>query len=182
MSLPRCRWWRVRERGHRPRLGLSAAAADATVRQAARLVSALAPTLRLMAAGDIDLWRASCLCRELADADPQGAAAVQDQVLPDARTKTARQLRERARRVLARIDPQALAERVARARTERGVWRRPGEPGVSDWLVTLPNEVSASCWAAVDALARRYRADGDTRNSTGPARTLWLTWSSGTPP
>jgi hypothetical protein len=30
-------------------------------------------------------------------------------------------------------------------------------------LVVLPNETAASCWAAVDELARRYRADGDAR-------------------
>lgn len=43
------------------------------------------------------------------------------------------------------------------------MWRRPGEPGVSEWLAVLPNETSAACWAAVDELARRYRADGDAR-------------------
>jgi hypothetical protein len=52
---------------------------------------------------------------------------------------------------------------VARSRDERGLWKRPGEPGVSEWLAVLPNETSAACWAAVDELARRYRADGDAR-------------------
>lgn len=67
------------------------------------------------------------------------------------------------RRALARLEPEALVERVRRSREERGLWRRPGEVGVSEWLAVLPNETSAACWAAVDELARRYRADGDAR-------------------
>lgn len=146
-----------------PGLGLSPAAADSKVGVAARMASVMGPTLRVMAAGDLDVWRATVLTRELADADPTTAAAVQEAVLQDAPTQTAGQIRARARRVLARIDPNALRERVARARDERGVWRRPGEPGVSEWQAVLPNETSALCWAAVDELARRYRADGDAR-------------------
>ena len=146
-----------------PRLGLSAAAADSKVGIAARMASVMGPTLRSMAAGELDAWRATVLTRELADADRETAAAVQDVVLPGAPNRTAGQLRARARRALAKIDPDALRERVTRSREERGLWRRPGEPGVSEWLAVLPNETSAACWAAVDALARRYRADGDAR-------------------
>ena len=146
-----------------PRLGLSAAAADSKVGIAARMASVMGPTLRSMAAGELDAWRATVLTRELADADRETAAAVQDVVLPGAPNRTAGQLRARARRALAKIDPDALRERVTRSREERGLWRRPGEPGVSEWLAVLPNETSAACWAAVDELARRYRADGDAR-------------------
>lgn len=146
-----------------PRLGLSAAGADREVGVSARLASRLAPTLGEMAAGELDEYRASVLVVELEDADPDVAAAVQHVVLPGAPTRTAAQLRVAARRALARLDPDSLRERVRRSREERGVWRRPGEPGVSEWLAVLPNETSAACWAAVDELARRYRADGDAR-------------------
>ncbi len=116
-----------------------------------------------MAAGELDEYRASVLVVELEDADPDVATAVQEVVLPGAPTRTAAQLRVAVRRALARLDPDSLRERVRRSREERGVWRRPGEPGVSEWLAVLPNETSAACWAAVDELARRYRADGDAR-------------------
>ena len=146
-----------------PRLGLSPAAADGKVGVAARMASVMVPTLHAMAAGDLDEWRASVLTRELADADLETAAAVQEVVLLGAPTQTAAQIRARARRALAQTDPAALIERVRRSRDERGLWRRPGQPGVSEWLAVLPNETSAACWAAVDELARRYRADGDAR-------------------
>jgi hypothetical protein len=146
-----------------PRLGLSPAGADRKVHLSARLASRFAPTLAVMAAGDLDDYRASVLVTELADAGPDVAAAVQDVVLPQAPTQTAAQLRAAVRRALARLDPEALRAKVEANRTERGLWKRPGEPGVSEWLAVLPNETSAACWAAVDELARRYRADGDAR-------------------
>ena len=146
-----------------PRLGLSPAAADRKVHLSARLASRFRPTLGVMAAGGLDDYRASVLVAELTDADPQVAAAVQEHVLPKAPGWTAAQLRAAARRALARLDPEALRQRVERNKAERGLWTRPGEPGVSEWLAVLPNETSAKCWAAVDELARRYRADGDVR-------------------
>ena len=123
----------------------------------------MAPTLRAMAAGELDDWRATVLTRELIDARPDTIVAVQDIVLPGAGGRTAAQIRAQARRALARLEPEALVERVRRSREERGLWRRPGEVGVSEWLAALPNETSAACWAAVDGSARRYRADGDAR-------------------
>lgn len=146
-----------------PRLALSPAGADRKVGISARLASRFAPTLELMAAGDLDEYRASVLVGELVDADPETVTAVQDRVLPKAPTLTAGQLRASVRRALARVDPDALRQKVVRNRAERGLWRRPGEVGTWEWLVVLPNETAAQCWAAVDELARRYRADGDAR-------------------
>ena len=146
-----------------PALGLSPAGADAKVRVAARLAGVMRGTLGAVAVGDLDEWRATVLVRELRDASPEVIAAVEEAVLPKAVRETAGQVRNRARRELAKVDPEVLAERVRRCREERGLWRRPGEPGVSEWLAVLPNETSAACWAAVDELARRYRADGDAR-------------------
>ncbi len=146
-----------------PRLGLSPAGADRKVALSARLAARFRPTLGLMAAGDLDDYRASVLVAELADAAPEVAAAVQARVLPRAPGWTAGQLRAAVRRALARLDPEALRRRVEANRAERGLWTRPGEPGVTEWLAVLPNETSARCWAAVDELARRYRADGDAR-------------------
>lgn len=76
-----------------PRLGLSAAGADRKVGVSARLASRFAPTLGLMAAGELDEYRASVLVVELEDADPDVATAVQEVVLPGAPTRTAAQLR-----------------------------------------------------------------------------------------
>ncbi|MDF2093833.1 DUF222 domain-containing protein [Knoellia sp. 3-2P3] len=131
-----------------PGLGLSPAGADRKVALSARLASRFVPTLAVMAAGDLDDYRASVLVAELADADVEVAAAVQEAVLPKAPGWTAAQLRAAVRRALARLDPDAVRRRVERNRAERGLWRRPGEPGVSEWLAVLPNETSAACWAA----------------------------------
>ena len=51
-------------------------------------------------------------------------------------------------------------ERAKRARAACGLRRWVEEPGVDRWEGTFPSEDAAQAWAAIDALARRYVADG----------------------
>jgi hypothetical protein len=67
-----------------PKLGLSPAGADRKVHLSARLASRFRPTLVVMAAGELDEYRASVLVSELMDAEPEVAAQVQDRVLAKA--------------------------------------------------------------------------------------------------
>ena len=78
-------------------------------------------------------------------------------------------LRRRCRRVLARISPDLLHQRAARARAESGLRRWADEPGVDRWEGTFPSEEAARAWAAIDALARQYVSDGVcSTHRTGP--------------
>ncbi|MGG5260427.1 HNH endonuclease signature motif containing protein [Phycicoccus avicenniae] len=69
-------------------------------------------------------------------------------------------LRRRARRLLARISPDLLRQRAVRAREASGLRRWVDEPGVDTWLGTFPSEEACTAWAAIDALAQQYVADG----------------------
>lgn len=151
-------------------LSVSAGYAEQRVRAAVRLAgdgaagsdshSGLGGLHAAMLAGRLDAYRAGVLADELEHAPApvrctvvaamEGFFGIEDGV----------HLRRRCRRVLARISPDLLHQRAARARAESGLRRWAEEPGVDRWEGTFPSEDAARAWAAIDALARRYRTDG----------------------
>ena len=113
-----------------------------------------------MVEGVLDGYRASVVADELAEAPPDVAAAVVQVLAPHLGLEPPAALRSRCRRALARISPDLLVERARRARERCGLRRWVEEPGVDRWEGTFPSERAAEGWAAVDALARRYVAEG----------------------
>ena len=112
-----------------------------------------------MAEGRIDGYRASVVADELELAPADVADAVVsalDAHLDD----DAPALRRRARRLLARISPDLLRQRAARARASTGLRRWVAEPGVDAWFGTFPSEDAARAWAAIDRLAHELVAAG----------------------
>ena len=91
---------------------------------------------------------------------PRLREAVVGVLAPHLGVETPVQLRRRCRRTLARISPDLLRQRAKRAREECGLRRWVDEPGVDRWEGTFPSEQAAEGWATVDALARRYVAEG----------------------
>ena len=143
-----------------PLLGLSPGSADRRVEVAAVLARKLPRTVAAMAAGRLDLWRASAIADELREAAPQTCAAVEDLIHPEVAEDTARAARARVRRALLHVDPDGLREKAAKARLERGVQQWASDlPGMTEWAVTLPAADAAKCWAAIDALAHRRHQD-----------------------
>ncbi len=113
-----------------------------------------------MAAGRLDAYRAGVVAEELAEAPSAVAEAVVGTLHASLGVDTAVQLRRRCRRAIARISPDLLRQRARRAREECGLRRWAEEPGVDRWEGTFPSEDAAEGWAAVDALAQRYVAEG----------------------
>jgi hypothetical protein len=113
-----------------------------------------------MRAGRLDAYRASVVAAELAEAPAEVARAVVAALEPYLGAEAAPGLRRRTRRLLARVCPDLLIQRAARARADTGLRRWVSEPGVDTWHGTFPTEDSATAWAAVDALAHRYVLDG----------------------
>src|SRR5450756_269342 len=71
---------------------------------------------------------------------------------------------KRVRRVLARIDADALRVKAAKERLERFVHAYPSHvPGLTTWVASLPSADSAACWAAIDDLAHQMHGDDPTR-------------------
>src|SRR5665647_420131 len=134
------------------------------VETAAALASRLPLTLAAMSAGDLDWWRASIIATELGEASGESCVAVEALIFPAVLSETAGAVTRRVRRVLARIDADAVRVKAAKERLERFVQAYPSRvPGLTTWVASLPAADSAACWAAIDGLAHRMRGDDPTR-------------------
>ena len=147
-----------------PMLAMGPVAAGRRVETAAALASRLPVTLAAMSAGDLDWWRATIIATELAEASGESCAAVEALILPAVLSESAGAVTKRVRRVLARIDADAVRLKAAKERLERFVQAYPSRvPGLTTWVASLPAADSAACWAAIDDLAHRMRGDDPTR-------------------
>jgi hypothetical protein len=113
-----------------------------------------------MAEGALDDYKSRCVAVELSDVPPELARTVVEALGEELALKSGPALRRRTREVLFRLSPDLLRERLRRARTAVGLRRWVGEPGTDSWGGSFPSERAATAWAAIDELARRYRAEG----------------------
>lgn len=167
--------WRVVDRGvgHvtewagddvAPMLGMAPSMATKRVHTAAKLAADLPVTLRAMADGWLDEFRAQIVAEESVLADREACAAVEEIIHPAVLGDTPGAVRRRVRKALASIDPEAVRQAAAKARVERHVRMREGQfPGMTDWFASLPAEDSAKCWAAIDELAHRMKSEDPGR-------------------
>jgi hypothetical protein len=147
-----------------PMLSMGPVAAGRKVETAAALASRLPLTLAAMSAGDLDPWRATIIATELGEAGRESCAAVEAQLFPAVLAEAPGALTRRVRRVLARVDADAVRVRAAKERLDRFVRAYPSHvPGMTTWVASLPAADSAACWAAIDDLAHRMRGDDPTR-------------------
>jgi hypothetical protein len=117
-----------------------------------------------MSTGDLDWWRATIIATELGEASLESCAAVEALIHPAVLSESAGAVTKRVRRVLARIDADAVRLKAAKERLERFVQAYPSRvPGLTTWVASLPAADSAACWAAIDDLAHRMRGDDPTR-------------------
>ena len=147
-----------------PMLAMGPVAAGRKVDTAASLASRLPATLAVMSAGSLDLWRATIIATELSEASREACAAVESLIYPALLSEAPGQVTKRVRRVLARIDADAVRVKAAKERLERFVKAYPSRvPGLTTWVASLPAADSAACWAAIDELAHRMHGDDPTR-------------------
>ena len=97
-----------------------------------------------MGEGRLDAYRAGVVAEELAAAPPQVRETVVTMLEGHFEVEDGAHLRRRCRRALARISPDLLRQRAARARAECGLRRWVAEPGVDRWEGTFPSEDAAT--------------------------------------
>ena len=147
-----------------PMLAMGSVAAGRKVDTAAVLASRLPVTLAAMSAGDLDSWRATIIATELAEACRESCAAVEASIFPAVLGEAPGAVTRRVRRVLARVDADAVRAKAAKERLDRFVHAYPSPvPGLTSWVASLPAAESAACWAAIDELAHQMRGDDPTR-------------------
>jgi hypothetical protein len=127
------------------------------------LTTRLPTTMAALDAGAIDQPTAEGLCRTTAQvADPGVVQAVEHQALgPNPATLTSGQIRARARRAVAELDPHH-ADRHTRATTQRRVTLVPQDDGMAGLWALLPAEDAVAIRDRLTALARDA-ASNDTR-------------------
>jgi hypothetical protein len=141
-------------------------AAQTRIHHAKRLRRMLPTTRRLFRSGAINEKQADAIVEATSGVtDPDLAGAVEDKVLtsPGALTKTAKELKRRARQALTRLDPEGEQDRARAAREEADVVFYPGEDGVAATVVEGPVEETLIVKSAADAYAASRKADGDPR-------------------
>ena len=126
-----------------------------------------------MTDGTLDGYRASVVAFELDYAPADVAHAVITALTPHL-GQDCTALRQRTRRLIARISPDLLRQRAQRARANTGLRRWVTEPGVDTWLGTFPSEDAATAWAAIDQHAHHLLTAG-TCTSIEQARGKALT-------
>ena len=147
-----------------PMLGLGPVAAGRRVQIAADLAAKLPATLAAMSAGELDWWRATIIATELCEASRESCGAVEALIYPVVLGEAAGAVTKRVRRVLARVDADALRVKAAKERLDRFVHAYPSHvPGLTTWVASLPAADSAACWGAIDDLAHRMHGDDPTR-------------------
>ena len=116
-----------------------------------------------MAAGRISEWQATLICRETACLDPElrreADARLVGRLVGLGDAGVARE----AARVVAELDPAAVAERAAKAAKDRRVTVRPAPDTMAYLTALLPAANAVSCYAALNAYATLAVGEGDAR-------------------
>ncbi len=135
-------------------LGISRLEALGEIALAQRLTHVLPDTLAALEAGRIDRGRAELIARATAVLPVDKARAVEAAVLAKAPGATRKQLGDRVRRAIARVDPDGEYRRHREANTERRVSIRSLEDGMASlWFYGSAPEIEAA-WQMADRLAR----------------------------
>ena len=111
-------------------LAMGPVAAGRKVEVAAALASRLPVTLAAMSAGDLDIWRATIIATELCAAGRASCAGVEALIFPAVLGEAPGAVTRRVRRVLGRVDGDALRIKAAKERLDRFVHAFPSQvPG-----------------------------------------------------
>ncbi|MDP9392779.1 MAG: 13E12 repeat family protein, partial [Actinomycetota bacterium] len=145
-------------------LTLSPNAARSRLHVATTLAGPRAATMRLLADGQIDYYRAVCVVTALDRVEDPVADAVEAKVLPTAAGRTATQLKTALRRAIATVDPAGMTKRHVAAAAQRDVTLSPAEDGMAWVNLYAPADAAMAVYSAADGLARTARREpGETR-------------------
>jgi len=164
-------------------LAMGPVAASRKVQTAAMLAARLPATLAAMSVGELDPWRATIIATELSQASRESCAAVEALIHPAVLDEAPGAVTKRVRRVLGRVDADALRLKAAKERLDRFVHAYPSPvPGLTTWVASLPAADSAACWAAIDELAHQMHGDDPTRTLEQCRADALQPWTNPTTP
>ena len=117
-----------------------------------------------MRAGRLDLTKAKIIAVELDDATDEHAQLVVAQLLKDVEWCTTAQIREKIRRLLLRLDPDAVRKRHRKAVESRWVEHTEYSNGTAALSgIAMPKDKAAAAYNHVNAIAKATKSTGDER-------------------
>lgn len=166
-------------------LAQSDAGAGRRVANAVDLLTRLPRLVQVMAAGELDLYRATRIAEELTECPVEVCEEVLDRVgSGHLAGDPVGPLTRRVRRALAAVNSDLVKKRRVRALSDTGLTRSVDADGVDTWIARMPLEQSAQLWDAINERAQSIRAEhaeaartdqptegtgGDTTDSQGGA-------------
>lgn len=145
-------------------LTLTATAADDLIRFATELTERLPATFAALSAGAIDFAKARTLWHGTDRLGRAATAAIETRVLSKAPAQTTGQIRAKIRRLVGKIDPDALARRRVTAQEQRALRLVETDDGTTDLTGTdLPTDAASAAYSRVTAIATALKNDGDAR-------------------
>ncbi|MEO6086051.1 MAG: DUF222 domain-containing protein [Umezawaea sp.] len=127
------------------------------------VVGRLPASLAALERGEIDLYKVRTVHELTMDLSPELARQVEERVLEKAAEQTGAQMRQRARRIVLRVDPAGARERAAAAKTRRCAGFRSEEDGMATVYAVVPAEKAVAIALRVDKIARQTKAPEDPR-------------------
>lgn len=144
-----------------PLLHVSPRTMATRVRRARRQDHEMPGTWWSVRCGDLEPYRAEAIVRASEVLEVEHLTEYEARIFAeDVTDLSTGQLADRSRRAASATDRASVEEVASRARDRRSVLCGPDRdvPGLTTWTISLPTDVSARMWSAVDALGREYQA------------------------
>lgn len=138
-------------------------AAQKDMTEAAQLCEHLPGTVEAMAAGNLDLPRATAIARGSADLPEELLPAFEASVLPKAGKVTVDSVRARARKARERLHPESLTVRHERANENRNVGLVPQDDGMAEVWLRCSADKALMVFNLVQALAKKLQGPEEAR-------------------
>jgi hypothetical protein len=138
--------------------------ANSQLHAARHLVTHLPATFSAVASGALGVTSTKVLTELTSGLDREHAAEVEQRVLPRALAQTPGRLRSVTRREVAKVDPEAFADRVRAARQTKSISRNVFEDGVAELRIGLPSDDLTLVWGYLTRKAEEPVPVGDDRD------------------
>jgi Domain of unknown function (DUF222) len=138
--------------------------ADDRIGQACALATLLPRTLAAVCAGQITRYRALIILKHTMNLSDDERALAEERALAVAASLTPAKLSEKTRRIVARINPDAVHRRRKQAREQRHISVQPAADGMARFIAYVSAEKAHAAFGLADALAREATTPDDQRS------------------
>jgi len=138
--------------------------ADGRIGQACALATLLPRTLAAVCAGEITRYRALIILKHTMNLPDSERALAEERALAVAASLTPAKLSDKTRRIIARINPEAVSRRRKEEREQRHIRVQPAADGMARFIAYLSAEKAHAAFGMADALAREATTPGDERS------------------